>query len=236
MSRPAVGVTASLEVMRSGAWEEETAGTPYAYVRAVQRAGGRAVILPPDPEAPAEALDGLAALIVSGAAGDTDPARYGAAPHAETRPVRSVREDFELGLVAAALDASLPLLGVCRGLQVLNVVRGGTLVQHLPDVLGHARHAQSEGIYAEHRVRLAPGSLAARAVGAEKATVKSYHHQGVERVGEGLVASGWAEGDEIVEAIEDPRLPFALGVLWHPEEDDASRVVGALLDAVRPPA
>ncbi|MGI8512521.1 MAG: gamma-glutamyl-gamma-aminobutyrate hydrolase family protein [Solirubrobacteraceae bacterium] len=236
MSRPTVGVTASMEVMHSGAWVEETAGTPNAYVRAIQRAGGRAVILPPDPEAPVEVLEGLSALIVTGAAGDTDPARYGAVAHAQTHPLRAPREEFEFALVAAALDASLPLLGVCRGLQVLNVARGGTLVQHLPDVLGHSGHAETDGVYSEHRVRLAPGSLAARAVGAELATVKSFHHQGVGRVGDGLVASAWAQGDDIVEAIEDPDAPFVLGVLWHPEEDPASRVVAALLDAIRAPA
>jgi len=236
VSRPAIGVTASLEVMRSGQWEEETAGTPWAYIRAVQRAGGRALILPPDPEAPADALEGIAALIVTGAAGDTDPARYGAGPHPLTEPVRPEREDFELGLVGAALEAGLPLLGVCRGLQVLNVSRGGTLEQHLPDAVGHSGHAGRPGAYATHEVRLEPGSLAARAVGAERATVKSYHHQGIGQVGRGLVASAWAQGDEIVEAIEDPDAPFVLGVLWHPEEDASSRVVAALLDAIRAPA
>jgi gamma-glutamyl-gamma-aminobutyrate hydrolase PuuD len=229
VTRPVVGVTTSLEEMTSDGWTELTAGTPATYVSAVQRAGGRAVLLPPD-EQTADALDGIDALLVTGAAGDTDPAHYGAEPHPRTDPVAPTRDRFELAVTRAALDAGLPVLGVCRGMHVLNVALGGTLEQHLPDVVGHGDHAGTPGVFAEHDVRLEHGSLAARAVGAAAAHVKSYHHQGVREVGAGLRATGWASRDGLVEAIEADD-GFVLGVLWHPEEDDASEVIGALVRA-----
>jgi putative glutamine amidotransferase len=127
----------------------------------------------------------------------------------------------------------MPVLGICRGMQMLNVARGGTLIQHLPDVIGDDRHRHTPGAFGDHDVRLAEGTLAARAVGAERTTVKSHHHQGVDELGEGLVAVGWSEPDEIVEAIELPERPYALGVLWHPEEDERSNVIGSLVEAAR---
>ena len=235
--RPTVGITAGLEPMTSGAWTELTVGSPFAYVRAVQAADARAELLVPDEadaRAPEELLGRIDALVVSGGAGDVDPARYGEARHPRTQPVRAVRDDFELALVAAALDAGLPVLGICRGMQVLNVARGGTLEQHLPDLLGHDGHAGPPGRYADHDVRLEEGSLAARAVGGEQTAVKSYHHQGLRTLGEGLRASGFSLLDDgIVEAIELPDRAFALGVLWHPEEDERSRVVTTLVAAAR---
>ena len=229
MTRPVVGVTTSLEVMTSGDWTELTAGVPATYVTAVQRAGGRAVLLPPDAHT-ADALEGIDALLVTGAAGDTDPAAYGADPHPQTEPVAPERDRFELTVARAAIERGLPALGVCRGMQVLNVALGGTLEQHLPDVVGHDDHTGTPGVFAEHDVRLERGSLAARAVGSESAHVKSYHHQGVRDVGSGLRATGWASRDGLVEAIEGED-GFVLGVLWHPEEDDASEVIGALVRA-----
>jgi len=231
VSRPVVGVTTSLDEMTSGGWTELVAGTPAMYVAAVQRAGGRAVLLPPDEDAE-DALDGLDALIVSGAAGDTDPSHYGAEPHPATHPVAPLRDRFELGVTRAALERGLPVLGVCRGMHVLNVALGGTLEQHLPDVLGHGDHAGTPGVFAEHDVRLEQDSLAARAVGTPSARVKSYHHQGVRDLGAGLQATGWASRDGLVEAVERDH-GFVLGVLWHPEEDDASEVIGALVRAAR---
>jgi putative glutamine amidotransferase len=132
------------------------------------------------------------------------------------------------------LERDLPVLGICRGMQMLNVATGGTLVQHLPDELGHEDHRPSPGSFAQHEVRLLPGSLAARATGeAERHLVPSHHHQGPDELGEGLVASAWALPDGSVEALEHPERRFALGVLWHPEQDERSRVVGALVDAAR---
>ena len=231
MTRPVVGVTTSLDEMTAGGWTELTAGTPATYVAAIQRAGGRAVLLPPDKKTEG-ALDGLDALIVSGASGDTAPAHYGAEPHPLTHPVAPSRDRFEMGVTRAALHRGLPVLGVCRGMHVLNVALGGTLEQHLPDLLGHGGHAGTPGVFAEHDVRLEQGSLAARAVGAPTARVKSYHHQGVGDLGAGLRATGWASRDGLVEAVEGDD-GFVLGVLWHPEEDDASEVIGALVRAAR---
>jgi gamma-glutamyl-gamma-aminobutyrate hydrolase PuuD len=229
VTRPVVGVTTSLEEMTSGAWTELTAGVPATYVRAVQRAGGRPVLLPPDDDV-ADALDGIDALLVTGAAGDTDPAAYGAEPHPKTEPVAPVRDRFELAVARAAVDAGLPVLGICRGMHVVNVALGGTLEQHLPDVVGHDEHTGTPGVFAEHDVRLEHGSLAARAVGADAARVKSYHHQGVRAVASGLRATGWAGPDGLVEAIEGED-GFVLGVLWHPEENDDAEVIAALVRA-----
>ena len=236
-ARPTIGVTASIETMRSGDWTELTVGTPETYPRAVQRAGGRAIVLVPD-EAdaaePGELTSRIDGLIVSGAAADLDPRHYAAERHRMTQVTAPVRDRFELALVRAAVDTGVPVLGVCRGMQVLNVACGGTLEQHLPDVVGHERHTGPPGQYAEHEVRLEAGSLAARAAGGEHEAVRSYHHQGVARIGEGLHESGWATIDGIVEAVEDPRPDrFVLGVLWHPEEDEGSRVIGALVDSAR---
>jgi putative glutamine amidotransferase len=231
-----VGITASVETMTSGGWTECTAGVPFTYVRAVQAAGGRAVLLVPDPADAANpdgALDLIDALVVSGAAGDVDPSRYGQARHPQTTPVAGPRDDYEAALVQAAADRGLPVLGVCRGMQLLNVARGGTLEQHLSDVLEADVHRGPPGTFTDHDVRLESGSLAARAVGAEDLTVKSYHHQGVRELGEGLRATGWANGDGIVEAIEDPGRRFLLGVQWHPEEDEASRLIAALVEEAR---
>jgi len=223
--------------MTSGAWTELTAGSPFAYARAVQAADARAELLVPD-EVDARTPDGLLAridaLVVSGGAGDVDPAHYGEARHPRTVPVEAIRDRFELAIVRAAVGTGLPVLGICRGMQVLNVACGGTLEQHLPDLLGHDGHTGPPGQYAQHDVRLEDGSLAVRAVGDERAAVKSYHHQGVRTLGEGLRATGFSLLDDgIVEGIELRDRPFALGVLWHPEEDARSRVVAALVDAAR---
>ena len=235
MSRPTVGITVSLETVTSGPWVEPSAVVPIHYCEAVQRAGGRAVLLVPDSADAAEpdgVLDLVDGVIVTGAAGDVDPSRYGSQPHPETHPVAPVRDDFELALVRAAAARDVPLLGVCRGMEVVNVAHGGSLEQHLPDVVGHTRHAQEPGRFGRHEVRLQPGSLAARAVGAERTEVRGFHHQGVADVGEGLQATAWsALEDGIVEAVERPDRAFLLGVLWHPEEDEASRVIGALVES-----
>jgi putative glutamine amidotransferase len=229
VSRPVIGVTASLEEMTYDGWTEMTAGVPATYVAAVQQAGARAVLLPPDDDT-GDALEGVDALLVTGAAGDTDPAAYGAEPHPKTQVVAPVRDQFELTVTRAAVEGGLPVLGVCRGMQVVNVALGGTLEQHLPEVVGHDEHTGTPGVFAEHDVRLERGSLAARAVGGDGARVKSYHHQGVRDVAPGLRATGWASPDGLVEAIEGDD-GFVLGVLWHPEEDEESEVIGALVRA-----
>jgi putative glutamine amidotransferase len=232
-SRPIIGICAPLERARWGAWDDEVALLPRSYLDHVQRAGGLAVLLPPDPsstEDPDELLDLIDGLIMAGGA-DIDPAIYGAERHAETRPSFGERDAFELALARRALERELPFLGICRGMQLLNVARGGTLRQHLPEEFGHHEHRRTEGSFdqADHDVRLRPGSQAARAAGEELHATKSHHHQGVGRLGEGLEVTGWAVMDDLPEAIEDPSLPFALGVQWHPEADEASRVVAMLV-------
>jgi putative glutamine amidotransferase len=237
VSRPTIGITASLETVTSGPWVEPSAVVPIHYCEAVQRVGGRAVLLVPDAADaadPDEILDLVDGVLITGAAGDVDPSRYGAQRHHDTRPVAPVRDDFELALVHAAGARDLPLLGICRGMEVLNVAHGGTLEQHLPDVVGHTDHARTPGEFVRHSVRLEPGSLAARAVGAERTEVRGFHHQGVRKVGDGLRPTAWSDlADGIVEGIERSDRAFALGVLWHPEEDESSRVIAALVDAAK---
>jgi putative glutamine amidotransferase len=235
-SRPTIGVTAATERVSYGVWEEIPAFiSPARYAEAVQRAGARPVLLPPDPEDaedPGGVLDLLDALVVTGGAGDLDPALYGDERHPETGSVQEERDAYELALVRGALEREMPILGICRGMQVLNIAYGGTIEQHLPDVLGHEEHRHTPGTFADHEVRLVPDSLAARAAGAERTPAKSHHHQGIKEVGEGLRVTGWAVEDDAVEALEDPSCPFVLGVLWHPEEDENSQLIKALVSEV----
>jgi putative glutamine amidotransferase len=236
MRRPNIGITAATELVSYGVWEEIPAFiSPASYVRAVQRAGGRPILLLPDPEDaedPSGVLDLIDALILTGGAGDVKPALYGEERHPETGPIQEERDAYELALARGAVKREMPTLGICRGMEILNVVYGGTIEQHLPDVLGHEEHRHTPGTYADHEVRLEPGSLAARAAGSEKTPVKSHHHQGIGEVGDGLLTTGWATEDDAIEALEDPSCPFMLGVLWHPEEDEKSQLIKALVSEV----
>ena len=236
MSRPNIGITAATENVSYGVWDEVPAFiSPASYVRAVQRAGGRPILLVPDPEdaeEPIGVLDLVDALILTGGAGDVNPAFYGQERHPETGPIQEERDAYELALARAAVEREVPILGICRGMEVLNVVYGGSIEQHLPEVLGHEEHRHTPGTYADHEVRLVPGSLAARAAGYESTPVKSHHHQGIKEVGRGLDVSGWATEDDAVEALEDPSASFVLGVLWHPEEDEKSQLIKALVSEV----
>ena len=232
MTRPAVGICAAVERARWAAWNLEANLLPRTYTREVAAAGATPLILPPDEAlaaAPDELLDRIDALVLAGGS-DIDPASYGAAPEEHTVATRPDRDRFELALARAAIERELPLLGICRGMELLNVACGGTLEQQLPTV---EAHLHTPGEFADHEVRLEPGSLAARAVGAERVAVRSHHHQGIGELGSGLVASGHSEPDGIVEAIELPDHPFALGVLWHTEEEQGSSVVAALVAATR---
>jgi putative glutamine amidotransferase len=229
----AIGICAALERARWGPWEDTVTMLPHAYANAVQAAGGLALLLPPDEavaEAPDPLLDRIDALILAGGS-DVDPATYGAAHHAETSGTWPERDRFELALARRALERGMPLLGVCRGMEILNVALGGTLVQHLPDAVGSDEHRHTPGAFADHAVRLEPGSLAAAAAVAGEITVKSHHHQGIDELGERLVASGWSVNDGVIEAIELPGPRFALGVLWHAEEEGESGVIASLVEA-----
>ncbi len=234
MARPVIGICTPLEIARWGVWELEAFLLPRNYAQAVNRAGALALLLGPDPvltEDPDEALDRVDGLMLAGGA-DIDPRAYGAAPHPKTIGSVPERDAFEVALVRRALERDMPVLGICRGMQVMNVARGGTLHQDLPELLGHEEHRRVLGSFdgADHDVRLQAGSLAARAAGEELHPTKSHHHQGIDRVGEGLVVTGWAVGDDLPEAIELPGHTFALGVQWHPEADEASRLIAALVD------
>ncbi|HEV2997797.1 MAG TPA: gamma-glutamyl-gamma-aminobutyrate hydrolase family protein [Solirubrobacteraceae bacterium] len=235
MGRPRIGICAALERARWSVWDQEAALLPRNYVLAVQRGGGLAVMLPPDAAtvaAPQETLDLLDGLLLAGGA-DIDPASYGEPPHPETTGTVPERDAFEIALVRAAIARDVPVLGICRGMQLLNVALGGTLLQHLPDRFGHHEHRRVIGSFdgADHDVRLTEGTLAARAAGETMHATKSHHHQGVDRVGEGLIVSGFSVMDELPEAIELPGARFVLGVQWHPEADERSGVVAAFVRA-----
>ena len=235
MPRPLIGISAAVEPASFGPWvEERSVLLPIGYARAVQAAGGIAAMLPPDgqaAEAPDELLDRLDALILGGGA-DVDPASYGAEREPQTGRSNPDRDRFEIALARRAQERDLPLLGVCRGMQILNVAAGGSLEQHLPDRLGHEQHRPVPGSWSEHEVRLEPGSLAAGAAGAEQLSVKTHHHQGLGELGRGFEATGWTTDDGTVEAIEQPGRGFTLGVLWHPEEDPGDRVISSLVRQV----
>ena len=230
MNRPLIGICSAIETARWAAWEVVVNLSPRTYSLAVQRAGGVALILPPDDavsEQPDLLLDLLDGLVLAGGS-DIDPASYGAKPHPETKGSWPERDRFEIALGTRALERDMPVLGICRGMEMLNVIQGGTLNQHL----GLELHRHTPGVFTDHRVELEPGSLAARVVGAELTEVKSAHHQGVEELGEGVEVTGHAD-DGVVEAIELPDRSFAVGVLWHPEEDERSRVIGSLVSEAR---
>ena len=226
-SRPVVGITCYVEQARWGVWDVPAAVLPFRYVERVETAGGRAVVLPPSAATDDSVLDRLDALVFAGGA-DLDPGLYGQQAHPETSGVRPERDAAELPLMRAALDRDVPVLGICRGLQVMAVVRGGSLTQHLPDVVGHERHRPAPGVYGLHEVRLAPGSRAHLILG-DAVSVPSYHHQGLDSAGS-LTVTGWAD-DDTPEVVEDPSRRFALGVLWHPEAGDDLRLFSALVGA-----
>ena len=225
--RPVIGVTSYAQDASFGSWTLPVALVPLDYVDAIERAGGRPLVVPPSDEGVGETLDALDGIVFSGGA-DLDPASYGAEAHPTTDAPQHRRDEGELALLRAALERDLPTLAICRGSQLLNVVRGGDLVQHLPDVVGDEKHKVTPGTFSEHGVRIDPGSRLGKLVG-EHAPVKSHHHQGLGRVGEGLVASAWAE-DGTLEGVEDPSRRFALGVLWHPEAGEDAALFEALVE------
>lgn len=234
-----IGIAASRETVRFSIWTLDCDFMTAAYTDAIQEAGGRAVLLPidlRDAAYPDEVLRGLDGLIIPGGA-DVNPDHYGHDPHDALGPTAADLDEVQLALTRAAIAADLPLLGVCRGMQVLNVATGGTLHQHLPDLLDgseeHRRIPGTLGVENEHDVEVEPGSLAAEAVGGHRTVTRSHHHQAVDTLGEGLVVTGRAAGDGLIEAIEAPQHTFCLGVQWHPEADPESTVIAALVEAAR---
>jgi putative glutamine amidotransferase len=230
VAKPLVGITTYVEQASWGSWTLDAALIPYDYVRAVERAGGRALLVPPSVDGVEETLDALDGLLFSGG-NDLDPDSYGAEAHPETNATRPERDRGELALLEGALARDMPMLAVCRGFQVLNVSRGGDLVQHLPDVVGGEQHREVKGVFSDHGVKIDDGSRLGSVLG-DRAPVKSHHHQGVGRVGEGLVEVAWAD-DGTVEGLEDPERRFAVGVLWHPEAGEDQKLFEALVEEAR---
>jgi putative glutamine amidotransferase len=237
MKRPVIGMCTALERARWSAWDQSAALLPHNYIQAVQRAGGLALMIPPDPELngdPQQWLDLIDGVLLAGGA-DIDPSCYAQEPHPETVDTVPERDVFEIALARAAIERDVPVLGICRGMQLINVACGGTLVQHLPEHVGHQEHRRVLGSFdgADHEVLLSEGSLAAGAAGEIAHATKSHHHQGVDRLGQGLVASGTSTLDQLPEAVELRDRRFVLGVQWHPEADPASNVVAAFVSAAR---
>ncbi len=231
---PLVGVTTYRQEASWGPWQRQAAVLPVSYVDCVAAAGGRPLLLPPsegaggaDPSA-SEVVAVLDALVLVGG-GDVDPAWYGASPDPATSGVNRRRDASELALLTAALDADVPVLAICRGLQLLNVHLGGTLHQHLPDVVGHMGHQPAAGCFGTTEIRIESGSRLSKIMD-ESSTVQCSHHQAVDRLGEGLVVTARA-ADGVIEAVELSSSPFVVGVEWHPEQDGDHRLFQALVRA-----
>ena len=223
--RPVIGITTYAQEASWGVWKLPAALIPLDYVRAVEHAGGRPLLVPPSEDGVDETLDALDGIVFSGGS-DVDPAAYGADPHPETDDPHERRDAGELALLSAALERDLPMLAICRGFQLFNVARGGDLVQHLPEAVGHDEHRQDLGSFAEHGVAVKEGSKLEGIVGSSP-DVTSHHHQSLGQVGDGLVETAWAE-DGTIEGVEDPSRRFAIGVQWHPEAGGD----GALFDSL----
>jgi putative glutamine amidotransferase len=228
--RPIVGITTYVEDAAWGYWRLPAALIPHMYVEMLEAAGARPLLVPPSEQGVEETLDALDGLLLSGGA-DLDPASYGAEPHPATNATRPARDRAELALLEAAIARELPVLAVCRGSQILNVARGGDLVQHLPEVVGDERHRETPGVFSDHPVRIEDESCLGSLV-AGHGPVKSSHHQGFGRIGEGLRPVAWAD-DDTVEAVEDPERRFLVGVLWHPEAGEDGRLFEALVEEAR---
>jgi len=224
-----IGLTTYAESARMLAWHREFAMLHASYVAATERAGGIAVLLPPQAKGTDEVLDRIDGLVLTGGA-DVDPASYGEVPGERTSAPRVQRDEWEIALARGALDRDIPLLAICRGLQILNVVLGGSLYQHLPDVAGHEGHQPSPGVFGAVEVDIQPGTRTAELTGS-RLRVSCHHHQALDRLAPSLAVTGRA-GDGTVEAVEVPGQSFAIGVQWHPEEDSHDgRLFAALVSA-----
>lgn len=235
MRRPLIGMTAYAQQVQYGSNDLMAGMLPMSYVKAVHAVGGRAVLITPD-DPGTDVIESLDGIVFSGG-GDVDPAHWGAEPHPET-DVDRVRDESEALLMRAALDAGLPLLGVCRGMQLMAAVTGGSLYQHLPDVIGSERHKAAPGTdplaadasaYGRHDVVIGRGSRAHALLGSH-ITVNSFHHQAVDDPG-AFTPVGWCPDDRVIEILEDSRHPYALGVQWHPERTNDLRLFGGLVRA-----
>jgi putative glutamine amidotransferase len=225
--RPLIGISTYREQARWGFWDVPAVLLPAAYADAVATAGGEPVLLPTG-SVTADVVARLDGLVLAGGA-DVDPARYGEEAGEHTTVTRPDRDASELTVLQAALDRDLPLLAICRGMQLLNVVLGGTLLQHLPAVPGTEPHQLGLGLYAERKVRTAPGSALDALIG-PTATVNCHHHQALDRIASALTPSAWAD-DGVVEGVEADGRRFCLGVQWHPETSEDRRLFSGLVAA-----
>jgi len=232
LTPPVIGISANMVRAKWLVWDMPVTLMPQAYIDLMTAAGCVPVLLPPQPgiEEAVHRLDGL--LLPGG--GDLDPGLYGAPRHPQTGRLNPRRDTAEVALARAAIRTGLPVLGICRGLQVLNVVLGGTLHQHLPDVVGDEGHEPEPGVFGKQAVSLEPGSHIAKIMESELATVPCHHHQAIDRIGAGLTVTARAR-DGVIEAAELEGHPFAVAVQWHAEEDGggAAALFGALVDAAR---
>lgn len=222
--RPVIGLTTYLEQAKQGVWDVRASFLPQQYFDSVTACGGVAVLLPPQPSpeaAAASVLAGLDGLILTGGL-DVQPELYGAERHPLTDPARPDRDAWELALLAGARERGIPVFGICRGLQLINVACGGTLHQHLPDALGTERFRIGGGVFAENTVEVDAGTRLAGMLGAGPFDVHSYHHQGIDRLGDGLVVTARTD-DGLVQAFEAPGEDYLVAVQWHPEENTADR-------------
>lgn len=233
--RPVIGLTTYLEQAQTGAWDVAASFLPKVYFEAVTRAGGIAVLLPPQPvdaEIADRVLDGLDGLIITGGK-DVDPALYGQQPHPATDAPRRDRDAWEEALLTGAITRKLPFLGICRGAQLLNVALGGTLHQHLPDMIGNTRYSLGNGKFTLNEVIMDAHSRLASLVGDDPLTVQSYHHQAIDEVAEALTVTARSD-DGTIQAVELGSVPFGLAVQWHPEQDaEDLRLFEGLIDAAR---
>lgn len=231
ISRPVIGVSTYDDVVSWYAWVDKAAAlVAEVYLSAMWEGGGAPVLLPSIVE-PREVIDRVDAVMLVGGP-DVGAERYGGEPHALSVASSMRRDEFELRLIEAACAISMPVFGICRGAQLLNVARHGTLNQHLPELLGHEGHSPGGGRYGKTTVRVSGGSRLAGALGVTALDVECFHHQGIDVVGQGLEVTAWAE-DGAIEAIEDPGENFVVGVQWHPEEGSDRRLFEALAEAAR---
>jgi putative glutamine amidotransferase len=225
--RPLIGISTYREQARWGFWDVPAVLLPASYADAVSTAGGEPVLLPTG-SVTADVVARLDGLVLAGGA-DVDPARYGEEPGEHTTVTRPDRDASEVAVLQAALDRDLPLLAICRGMQLLNVVLGGTLLQHLPDVPGTEPHQLGLGLYAERKIRTAPGTALDALIG-PTATVNCHHHQALDRIASALTPSAWAD-DGVVEGVEAEDRRFCLAVQWHPETSEDRRLFSGLVAA-----
>jgi putative glutamine amidotransferase len=220
VSRPTIGITSYWAQVSLGSWSGRATVTFHGYIEGTRLAGGRPLVIPADPHLagdPDDVLDLVDGMVFVGG-NDVAPEEYGAKRHPRTAPRNQRRDAVELSMMRRALERDIPVLAICRGFQVLNVARGGTLEQHLADRIDQRPHRLSDEEYGVHDIVTVEGSLLRSIVG-ERATVHSHHHQGVDRVGEGLHVAATAAGDGVIEGLEDPTRRFCVGVLWHPDAD-----------------